>query len=120
MTTEWDVVADVFPGAQITGKTPPSRRATRVPSSAAVAVVVLACATVGPVTSAVPLLGGISRGSIILSSERASVGKGVSRAPTEVDFPTARSAEQLAKSFEAFFQPAVDHDEDDQVPYAFN
>jgi hypothetical protein len=83
-------------------------------------VVVIVCATVGPAISAVPLLGGISSASIILSSEKASAGKGVSRAPTEVDFPTARSAEQLAKSFEAFFQPAFDHDEDDQVPYAFS
>jgi hypothetical protein len=36
-----------------------------------------------------------------------------------VDFAVARSPEQLAMSFSAFFAPAPDHGEDDQVSYVF-
>jgi hypothetical protein len=38
VTTEWDIVSDVLLGAQVTEKKAPFRRPGRVPSSAAVAV----------------------------------------------------------------------------------
>ena len=121
MTAAWDIVSDVFPGTQITENKPHQRRAARVPSSGAVAVIVTVCTALQALGVATPLIGGISLSSFTLSRERAvRKGPGVSRAPSEVDFPTARSAEQLARSFQAFFQPAVDHDEDDQVSYVFN
>jgi hypothetical protein len=120
MTTEWDIVSDVFPGTQVIEKNSTYRRATRVPSTAAMAVVIVVCGAVEPMPATIRLIGGVSTGVVVISREVIKDGPTLRRAPSEVDFPTARSAEQLAKSFEAFFGPVVDRDENDQVPYAFS
>jgi len=121
MTADWDIVSDVFPGTQVTENKARPRRATRVPSSKAIAVVMTVCAAIGPATTQTWIIGGVSSSSFVHSSERiVRKAPGVSRAPSGVDFTTARSAEQLARSFQAFFRPAVNHDVDDQVSYVFN
>ena len=120
--TVWDIVSDVFPGVQVVENKDGLRRATRVPSSIAVAVVFTVCAAIAPAAAQTCATGGVSSSSFIQARERiVRKPPGVSRASSDgVDFATGRSAEQLARSFQAFFRPAVDHDEEDQVPYVFN
>jgi len=121
MTMEWDIGSDVFPGIQVVENKACLRRATSVPSSKVIAVVMTVCAAIGSAAAQTCIIGGASSSSFVHSSERiVRKAPGVSRVPSEVDFPTARSAEQLARSFQAFFRPAVNHDEDDQVSYVFN
>jgi hypothetical protein len=84
-------------------------------------VILTVCAAIAPATSQVGSVGGISGGSFVQARQR-TVRKppGISRGSSEVDFATARSAEQLARSFRAFYGPAVDHDEEDQISYVFD
>jgi hypothetical protein len=42
------------------------------------------------------------------------------RKMSEAALVSARSTEQLARCFQAFFRPVVDDDDDDQVSYVFN
>lgn len=121
MTTTWDIVSDVVPGPEVTENKARPRRATRVPSSAAVAVVIAVCAAVGQTVIPARLTSAVSGGSVVIANERVQpTAPNPSPPSRDVDFAIGRSAEQLAGSFQAFFQPAADHDEDDQVQYSFS
>lgn len=121
MNAEWDIVSDVFPGTQVVENKTRSRRATRVPSSKMVAMALAISPAIAPTATVTRVIGGVSGSSFVLSSERIRrQPPGISRVVTGADFPNARSAEQLARSFEAFFGPSAHHDEDDQVSYVFS
>jgi hypothetical protein len=122
MTAAWDIVDDVFPGTQIVERRVAPRRPGRVPSSAVIAVVLAVSTAVSVNELSACLVEEVSGAAVAISREHVS--RDIKSPPqsetgNRVDFQTARSAEQLAKSFTSFFKPASDHDEDDQVAFVF-
>jgi hypothetical protein len=118
--TQWDIVSDVCSGPEVAQNKAAARCAPRMPSSSVVAVALAVSAAVAEVMVPPRLLSCASEYSIVLTSERAGPVRGPTRQAAEVDFTIGRSPEKLASGFEAFFQPAADEDEGDQVPYAFS
>jgi hypothetical protein len=122
MMSAWDIVDDVFSGPQVVEKCMPSRRVRSAQSSAVVAVVLAMSTAVGSSATSDELITSASTASVVLSRQRVKrfQPRNEERRDSALDFEVGRSAEQLARSFQAHFRPASDHDEDDQVSYVFS
>jgi hypothetical protein len=122
MTSQWDIFGDSLPGPEVVEKCAPSRRSRTAPSSAVFAVL-LAVSTAGvSAANSGELVAAVSSSSVVLAREpiKRTLPSDERTLRAGVDFEVGRSAEQLARSFQAHFGPASDHDEDDQVGYVFN
>ena len=128
MTRTWDIAQDLFSVAdritrpQPTSQRPPARLSSHLKS--AVVVVLTASAGAPPFSTAFTVslsdLQSASATHVVLQRSPVSIRKAPARdKPQGYDFQLGRTTEKLANSFSAYFTPARDIDDSDEVGFVF-